>query len=431
MKAKEHLRKEEYDQIVDACTEEIDSEGGHAKEARVLRGTLYTLSKRPNEAMRDMDLIVEDDTAAAKLRVNALIKRASLYIQRCQDPIKDPEMAFADFARAVELDKDNADVYHHRGQVYLLTDQVAEAVADFSKAVELNPTFPIAYVQKLYTDYRSATQRQDREAINNVINEFEKAVEQFPKCVETYALYAQVVKIKMFLITSPKTEFFMFQVMSDQAKFDKADEIYQKAQQIDPSNANLFVHRALIALQHKGDLPTAVDLIKEAIKMDEKCEFAYETLGTIEVSVHLVANIINLAYKLAYLGSEGQFARGCDSVQQGHPAGKHRAGDGAPLRTDERRRGAIRGDQASRRDAAERACDGAGHDVKIIEERTYYSNEKFIIPTSPLMRKKTRKWVFFDACGAMNRLTAHVTCVEYRFMQYLILRRGKLCIPFL
>jgi len=51
------------------------------------------------------------------MRANALIKRASLYIQRCQDPQKDPLLSFKDFERATEIDPNNADVYHHRGQV--------------------------------------------------------------------------------------------------------------------------------------------------------------------------------------------------------------------------------------------------------------------------------------------------------------------------
>ena len=52
---------------------------------------------------------------------------------------------------------------------------------------------------------------------------------------------------------------------------------------VDPSNANLLVHRGLVALQAKGDISKAVELITKALEIDEKCEFAYETLGTIEV----------------------------------------------------------------------------------------------------------------------------------------------------
>ena len=70
-------------------------------------------------------------------------------------------MSFSDFKLALEIDPDNSDVYHHRGQVRLLTDNTADAVKDFEKSVDLNPTFPIAYVQKLYTEYRAAQEASD------------------------------------------------------------------------------------------------------------------------------------------------------------------------------------------------------------------------------------------------------------------------------
>ena len=68
----------------------------------------------------------------------------------------------ADFSKAVEIDPDNSDIYHHRGQVHLLTEQIDNAADDFKKAVDLNPEFPVAYVQKLYTDYRRALQKNDQ-----------------------------------------------------------------------------------------------------------------------------------------------------------------------------------------------------------------------------------------------------------------------------
>ena len=66
-------------------------------------------------------------------------------------------------------------------------------------------------------------------------------------------------------------------------EFDKADELYQAGMKVDPQNANLLVHRGLVALQAKGDISKAVELITRGLDIDEKCEFAYETLGTIEV----------------------------------------------------------------------------------------------------------------------------------------------------
>ena len=50
-------------------------------------------------------------------RSNAFIKRASLHIQLCQDPEKDPMLSFNDFEEALKADPNNPDVYFHRGQV--------------------------------------------------------------------------------------------------------------------------------------------------------------------------------------------------------------------------------------------------------------------------------------------------------------------------
>eukprot|EP00094_Tigriopus_californicus_P012644 TCALIF_12222-PA protein Name:"Similar to TOMM70A Mitochondrial import receptor subunit TOM70 (Homo sapiens)" AED:0.21 eAED:0.21 QI:0/0.4/0.5/0.83/1/1/6/169/580 len=263
MRALKDLKDEMYEQVIDHCTEEIDQSGAHVNEAKLLRGTFFILSKQPNEAFQDFNQVIEDSEADVSLRVNALIKRASLYIQQCKDPMKDPELSFADFKQGQDLDETNADIYHHRGQVHLLIDQTPKALEDFNKAVELNPGFPIAYVQKLYTEYRIASTSDNKSEIPKLIQQFQDAMEKFPKCVETYALFAQV--------------------LSDQSQFDRAEDVYQQAQKVDPKNANILVHRGLIALQAKGDIEGAVSLIKKALEVDDKCEFGYETLGTIEV----------------------------------------------------------------------------------------------------------------------------------------------------
>jgi import receptor subunit TOM70 len=200
-RALECLRQEKYDQIISACTEELSTTNGassgdghtsRATESLLLRGTFYILTKQMSQAFEDLGNVIDNEDASAKLRVNALIKRASLFIQQCKDPQKDPEMSLADFKKAEMLDSENTDIYHHRGQVHLLIEQVDAAIQDFDKAVKLNPTFPIAYVQKLYTDYRKASMEGNSEKVNNIINLFEQAVQKFPTCVESYALFAQV-----------------------------------------------------------------------------------------------------------------------------------------------------------------------------------------------------------------------------------------------
>ena len=70
---------------------------------------------------------------------------------------------------------------------------------DFNKAVTLQPNFPVAHVQKLYTDYRAASTIGDHGTVNSVLEKFKDAIEKFPKCVETYALYAQVLNDQQVL----------------------------------------------------------------------------------------------------------------------------------------------------------------------------------------------------------------------------------------
>lgn len=40
---------------------------------------------------------------------------------------------------------------------------------------------------------------------------------------------------------------------------------------------------SLLQLQWKQDLDKGLELISKAIEIDNKCDFAYETMGTIEV----------------------------------------------------------------------------------------------------------------------------------------------------
>jgi tetratricopeptide (TPR) repeat protein len=82
----------------------------------------------------------------------------------------------------------------------MLLDQAGEAMKDFEKAVRCNDKFPIALIQKLYTDYRLAFTNRNASGIQKAMDAFEQAIQQFPKCPECYLLYAQVPSWKMTLI---------------------------------------------------------------------------------------------------------------------------------------------------------------------------------------------------------------------------------------
>ncbi|CAG9767028.1 unnamed protein product [Ceutorhynchus assimilis] len=281
LKAKLAFATEKYEEVIPACTEELnlsESESNFKIEALSLRGSFYFLTGQFKEALEDLTSIIDSEQADVNIKVNALIKRASIYMQT-----EKLSECLNDFNKAIALGPDISDVYHHRGQVMLLTEEQNEAARkDFEMAVKLNPNFPIAVIQKCFTDYRFASQVHDVSTLMKSIEDFRSAITKFPSCSETYIMFAQV--------------------QTERQEFQHAEELYQKAMKVDPTNASVYVHRGLLLLQWKGEIENAVQLMRQAISIDEKCEFAFETLGTVEVqrgNLVIAIDLFNKAIALA------------------------------------------------------------------------------------------------------------------------------------
>ncbi|KAF7661150.1 hypothetical protein LDENG_00268350 [Lucifuga dentata] len=200
-----------------------------------------------------------------------------MYMQQQQ-----PLLSTQDFNMAAEIDTRNPDVYHHRGQLKILLDQVDEAVGDFDECILLRPDSALAQAQKCFALYRQAYTGNNPSQVQTAMDGFEDVIRRFPKCAEGYALYAQA--------------------LTDQQQFGKADEMYDKCIDLEPDNATTYVHKGLLQLQWKQDLDLGLDLISKAIEIDNKCDFAYETMGTIEVqrgnldkAIEMFNKAINLA----------------------------------------------------------------------------------------------------------------------------------------
>lgn len=274
-RAKKALKDGNFEDILSACTEEIDSTTSNEKhhiEAKLLRGTIYLILGSLDDASNDFNFVIDSPDASTDVKVNALIKRASLNVQNDQH-----QEGFKDFGKAEKLDPSNPDVYHQRGQVYVLLEKLDEALADFNTAIELAPNMCSALVQKCYTEYRHACLNQNQVQIYKAIQSTHRAAEQFPNNIECFNILAQI--------------------LSEQQQFDKAEELFEKAIKLQPTQASLYVHQGLLYLQWNGDIKKALDLLNKAIEIDEKCELAYETLGTIQVQRGLLENAIDLFEK--------------------------------------------------------------------------------------------------------------------------------------
>lgn len=264
LKAKAEFDQQNYENIITYCTEEIESsesESEYKMEATLLRATFFSLEGRYPEAFADLDTVIKNEDTDNKLRVNALIKRASLNMQT-----ENPEKSFDDFEKAVEIDPTNADIYHHRGQLFVILEQLEKASEDFDNAVKYTSSeidHGLTKIHKLYADYRTAFTHRDQSKLIDVMQNFNNTIAKYPNCVEGYSLMAQI--------------------LTEQSQYEQADQFYQKAINLDYKNSTFYVHRGLLQLQWNGDINKAIELIEKSIEIDDKCEFAYETLGTIEV----------------------------------------------------------------------------------------------------------------------------------------------------
>jgi len=225
--------------------------------------TFLILCRQHSTAMDLLSEVIAESEDNNAVKVNALIKRGALHIQKCLDPVKDADNSLKDFDEALLIDAESADVYMNRGQVKLLLDKFEEAVQDLNSACRLRPNFALAHVQKLYTDFLAAQATNDQEKIKAVMANFEEAIVKFPDCVEAYALYAKVLQ--------------------ERFELEKADNMYKSGSDLNPKNGNLVIHRALLKLQRDGDVEYTLKEINRAIAIDEKNEFAYETLGQLEI----------------------------------------------------------------------------------------------------------------------------------------------------
>ncbi|XP_054263982.1 mitochondrial import receptor subunit TOM70-like [Macrosteles quadrilineatus] len=280
-RAKQLLVRGRYDEVIQTCTEAVTAGEGLEPEALLLRATMYLLRGQNNLALDDLNTIIGQELTPTEhntnITVNALIKRASLYLQS-----NEKEKTFEDLATAERLAPNIPDLYLHRGQVNLLTDNVEQSIADYNTCVSLDPDFAIGMMQGYYAQYRRAVQQNSSSGIAKVIEKFKRGIRKFPACSEAYALLAQV--------------------LMDQQQFDEADNYYDSAMRMDPANATIRVHRALLQLQWKGDVDAAIKYINEGIQVDNKCSFCYETLATIEVqrgNLRQAVELFNKALPLA------------------------------------------------------------------------------------------------------------------------------------
>lgn len=127
-----------------------------------------------NMAIREATKAIELDPEPG-----AYINRGHAYLIRGRSAL-----ALADFNRAIELEPEFGPSYFNRGSALVQLGRLNEALADFDRAVELAPAFGAAYQQRGVVNYMLA--RYD-----DALNDFDRTIELEPRAGDAYYNRAQ------------------------------------------------------------------------------------------------------------------------------------------------------------------------------------------------------------------------------------------------
>lgn len=129
------------------------------------RGNVYLLQGKPDLAFKDYNKAIELDPKKS----NYYLFRGNIYTRWEQF-----EPALNDYNKAIEVDPRNADAYLERGNIYLNAKKQPEiALADYQKAVEFNPEMSNGYLN-------IGVVHHDKQHFAEAIANYTKAIEKDP-----------------------------------------------------------------------------------------------------------------------------------------------------------------------------------------------------------------------------------------------------------
>jgi eukaryotic-like serine/threonine-protein kinase len=162
-------------------------------------------------------------------------------------------LALADYNRAIELDPDDAKTYSNRGLTYRALRQAERALVDFNRAIELDPESPSAYSNRGIT-YEALEQYVP------ALADLNRAIDLDPDSAGTYSNRGVVHKAL--------------------GHYEQALSDYSRAIDLDPNDPLTYCNRALTHYA-LGDYERALADYSRAIDVDPNDAYAYLSIGII------------------------------------------------------------------------------------------------------------------------------------------------------
>ena len=172
------------------------------------------------------------------LYTEVYVRRASAW-----DALNDYGDAIAGYTWAMELGIHDADIYDSRGQAFANKKEWSQAITDYDKAIELNPTKPA----ELHNRRGAAWSWKD---------DYDKAIADYTQAVEIDPKFALAYQNRGLAWYAKKD-------------YDKAIADHSRAIEIDAEYADAYKARG-DCYEKKGDIQKAYDDTLHALTLDPK-----------------------------------------------------------------------------------------------------------------------------------------------------------------
>ncbi|GHU59519.1 hypothetical protein FACS1894133_6470 [Clostridia bacterium] len=145
----------------------------------------------------------------------------------------------------------NAEEYRNRGVLYGQVGEYDEAIANYTKAIELNPDYAMAYNSRGFA-YRN-------------LGEYDKAIADYTKAIELKPDYARAYFNRGY-------------AFDDKGEYDKAIADYTKAIEFKPDYAVAYYNRGCV-FDDEGEYDKAIADYTKAIELEPDDAVAYNNRG--------------------------------------------------------------------------------------------------------------------------------------------------------
>ena len=160
-------------------------------------------------------------------------------------------LAIADYTKAIELDPEHVKAYNNRGVAYREEAQYDLAIEDFNKAIQLKPNLAASYVNR-------GIAYSHKKKHNRAITNFNKAIQLNPNLAAAYANRGATY--------------------SDKGEYDLAIADFNKAIELDPKLAYPYNNRGNV-YYHKGELDLAIKDYTTTIELNPQLAPVYYNRG--------------------------------------------------------------------------------------------------------------------------------------------------------